>query len=169
MDNSTILAISLFFHLLSTVVWIGGLLILTVLVWPETRRALENTPTLYTLLTRLRQRFAPLSGLSLALLIVTGLTQMSLDPHYEGILQINNTWSMVLLLKHVVIGGMALAGLAMQYAVAPALERASLLVERGKGDPREWARLRQREIWLTRLNLLLGVLVLAFSAWLGAL
>src|SRR6187549_2402877 len=101
MNNQTILAISLFFHLMSTVIWIGGLVILSILVFPEARRALENQPALYTLLSRIRKRFTPLSNLALAVLIVTGLTQMSLDSNYEGILQITNTWSVVLLLKHI--------------------------------------------------------------------
>ena len=50
-----------------------------------------------------------------------------------------------------------------------ALQASSLLVERGKGDTEEWARLRRRELRLTWLNVVLGVLVLAFSAWAGAL
>jgi uncharacterized membrane protein len=169
MDNQTILAISLFFHLVSTVVWIGGLVILSILVFPEVRRALENQPALYSLLSRIRKRFMPLSNLALAVLIATGLTQMSLDANYEGILQISNTWSVVMLLKHITIGGMVMSGLALQYAVAPALDRVSLLLEHGKGDSEEWAQLRRREVRLTWLNVILGVLVLAFSAWAGSL
>jgi uncharacterized membrane protein len=169
MNNQTILAISLFFHLVSTVIWIGGLVILSVLVFPEVRRALENQPALYTLLSRIRQRFTPLSNLALAVLIVTGLTQMSLDSNYEGILQITNTWSVVMLIKHITIIGMVVCGLILQYAVAPALERVSLLVGRGKGDPEEWTHLRRREIRLTWLNVILGISVLAFSAWAGSL
>jgi hypothetical protein len=110
-----------------------------------------------------------MSNLAPAVLIVTGLTQMSLDPNYEGVLQITNTWSIIMLLKHLTIGGMVLCGLALQYGVAPALERASLLVERGKGDPTAWARLRRREVQLTWANVVLGVGVLAFSAWAGSL
>jgi uncharacterized membrane protein len=154
---------------MSTVVWIGGLVILSILVFPEARRALENQPALYTLLTGLRKRFAPMSNLALAVLIVTGLTQMSLDPNYDGVLQITNTWSVVMLLKHLTIGGMVLCGLVLQYGVVPALERVSLLVERGKGDPAEWARLRRREVQLTWVNVILGVGVLVFSAWAGSL
>jgi uncharacterized membrane protein len=75
MPQSTILAISLFFHLLATVVWIGGLIITTILVWPEARNALQESPALYTLLTRLRKRFTPVANLSLAVLLATGMFQ----------------------------------------------------------------------------------------------
>jgi uncharacterized membrane protein len=163
--SQPLLAISLFFHIVATVVWIGGLVTLSALVWPEMRRTMSEQPALYTLLTRLRGRFMPLSNLALATLIVTGLFQMTADPNYDGVMQFNNEWSRVMLLKHLAIVGMALSGLMLQYSVIPALERASLLAERGKGDAAEYARLRAREVRLTWLNVGLGALVLAFSAW----
>lgn len=169
MPQSTILAISLFFHLLATVVWVGGLIITSLLVWPEVRRTLENTPTLYSFLSRLRKRFTPWGNLSLAVLLVTGLFQMSLDENYNGFMDISNQWSMVILFKHLAIVGMIISGVLLQYGVAPALERTTLLLEHGKGDPEEWRSLRGRETRLTRFNVILGVLVLAFSAWAGSL
>lgn len=163
------LAISYFFHLIATVVWIGGLVMLSVLVWPEARRTLENNPALYYLLTRLRKRFLPLANLSLVVLIGTGLLQMSGDPNYDGVLQFSNEWSRVMLLKHVAVGGMVICGVILQFQVIPALERATLLVERGKGNPDDWARLRRNEIRLTWINVILGILVLGFTAWATAL
>ena len=91
------LAISQFFHLLATVVWVGGLVILAVLVWPESRRTMAESPALYSFLSRLRQRFLPLTHLSLAVLLVTGLFQMTANPNYEGVLQFANEWSQVIL------------------------------------------------------------------------
>lgn len=167
--SSTILAISYFFHLIATVVWIGGLVILGILVWPEARRVVSENATLDALLARLRKRFTVLSNLSLAVLLVTGLVQMTADPNYDGVLQFTNEWSRVILLKHLTIGGMVISGLVLQYGVAPALERVSLLVQRGKSDPAKWARLRRREVRLTWINIALGILVLAFSAWATAI
>ncbi len=168
MSQST-LVISLFFHLVATVIWIGGLVVLTLLVWPETRRILAENPGVYSLLTRLRKRFLPLTNLSLAVLIVTGLFQMTADPNYEGVLQFANEWSRAMLLKHIAVGGMVVCGAGLQFWVAPALERTSLLAERSKGDPAEWARLHRLEVRLTWLNVFLGVLVLAFTAWATAI
>jgi uncharacterized membrane protein len=163
------LAISLFFHLIATVVWIGGLVIITLLVWPEMRRALESSPALLALLTRLRRRFVPWSNFSLVALIVTGLVQMTADPHYDGFLKIDNDWTRAILLKHLVIAGMVVCGAVLQFFVTPALERASLLLERGKGDLAQWERLRRREIRLTQVNLILAIAVLGFTAWATAL
>ena len=167
--SPSILAISYFFHLIATIIWIGGLVILTIMVLPEARRVLGENPAFYTLLARLRKRFFPLSNFSLALLIVTGLIQMSGDPHYNGVLQFTNEWSRVILLKHVAIAGMIVCGLALQYWVAPSLERATLLAEHHKGDPLELEHLRHREVRLTWINVALGIAVLGFTAWATAL
>lgn len=168
MPHST-LALSLFFHLIATVVWIGGLVGTVIMVYPAVSRALKDNPALYQFLSRLRRRFFPLSNLSLVVLIVTGLFQMTADPSYEGFMTFNNEWSRVMLAKHITIIGMVISGVTLQWAVIPALERTSLLLEHGKGDPAEWEKLRRREVRLTWLSVLLGMAVLGFSAWATAI
>ncbi|MDE2820356.1 MAG: CopD family protein [Chloroflexota bacterium] len=161
------LAISLFFHILATVVWIGGLLLITFLVIPQVNNALEGEAALHQILLRIRGRFAQVSNLALVVLIVTGLLQMTADPNYDGLLRLDNPWSRVLLLKHLLIAVMALLGLALQLSVAPALERVSLLLQHGKaGGDSEWRRLRRKERRLTLIIALLAMLILATSAWL---
>lgn len=170
--SSELLALSLFFHLTATAIWIGGLLITMLLVWPAARHSLQEVQPLYSLLRSLRKRFYPISNLSLFVLILTGLFQMTADPNYEGFLRFDNPWSVIMLVKHVVIVFMALAGLALQYGTAPALERTSLLIERGKDDgtmTQQWESLRRHEVILTWATGLLGLAVLGFSAWLGVL
>jgi uncharacterized membrane protein len=160
--------VSLFFHLLATVVWIGGLVLMTVLVWPEARNALAQgtNPALMTYLDRLRNRFNPLATLSLIVLIVTGLYQMARDPNYEGVLQFNNTWSRAILIKHIAVIGMIIAGAVMQWSVIPAIERANLYLSQGKKAPNlpDVESLRRRERRLVVVNCALGVLVLMFTA-----
>jgi hypothetical protein len=58
---------------------------------------------------------------------------------------------------------MILIGLYLQFAVQPALARLALLETRGLDAPGAEA-LRRRELALTRLNLLCGVLVLGLTA-----
>ncbi len=164
-----ILVVSYFFHLVATVIWLGGLAILTIMVNPAALRTLEDTPQLYALLSRLRKRFAPLANFSLAILIATGMIQMSLDDNYLGVLDFGNAWSVAMLLKHVAVSGMVVCSLAIQYLVVPSIERTSLLVQRGKADPAEWQQLYRRETRLTWINNGLGALVLVFTAWMTAI
>ncbi|MEP7287520.1 MAG: CopD family protein [Chloroflexota bacterium] len=161
-----LLALSFFLHLVATVVWLGGLVLLTLVVWPEARNLLarqEQGDVLLALLDRLRKRFYPLANLSLVVLIVTGLFQMEENPHYDGLLQLTNDWTRAILLKHVAVVGMLVVGAAMQWSVLPALERASILLRRGKDAP-DLERWRRRERQLSALNLVLGALVLFFTA-----
>ena len=170
--SNEILALSLFVHLTATAIWIGGLLMTMILVYPEVTRVLQGSPDLYQFLSRLRQRFYPISNLSLVALIVTGLFQMTANEYYDGLLTFDNTWSQVMLAKHILIVGMALVGLALQYGIAPALERNSLLLEKSKAQANteaEFSKLRQREVILTWTLGLMGLAVLGMSAWLGAL
>ena len=160
------LAISLFFHILATVVWIGGILLITFLVIPQVNNVLEGEAALHQILLRIRGRFAQVSNLALVVLIVTGLLQMTADPNYDGLLRLDNQWSRVLLLKHLLIVTMAILGLSLQLSVAPALERVSLLLQHGKDGDSEWDRLRRKERRLTVIIALLAILILAASAWL---
>ncbi len=167
--SQPILAISLFFHISATIIWIGGIIIITLLVIPEVSRILAEQPSLYKTLQRLRKRFYPISNLSLVVLIVTGLSQMTADPNYDGLMKFNNTWSQVLLIKHILIVVMALLGVVIQFSIAPSLERTSLLLERNKGDVRDWQRLHQREQRLTWLMIGFAILILMSSAWLSSI
>jgi hypothetical protein len=91
--------------------------------------------------------------------------QMSADANYDGLLQISNAWSVAMLLKHVATVGMVVFALVLQYGVVPAAERTRFLIERGKGDPAEAARLRRREDTLMWANIALAVVVLACTAY----
>src|SRR5215212_4739878 len=85
------LALSFFLHMIATVVWIGGLFVLTILFWPETRALAERSEqgaVLLDLLDRVRKRFYPLTNFSLVVLIGTGLFQMEQNPHYDGLFQL---------------------------------------------------------------------------------
>jgi uncharacterized membrane protein len=158
-----ILAISFWLHMLATIVWVGGLALMALVVWPGARAMMGPGPELGQFIRRLQQRFSPLAWLSLAVLIATGLTQMEANPNYDGLLHISNPWTMAILAKHVVVGGMILIGLYMQLSLQPELARLALLEAHGRPVP-DAEKLRQRELNLTRLNLLCGVVVLGLTA-----
>ena len=164
-----VLAFSYFLHALATITWIGGLALLVVVVWPTARERLATrTPdsVLLSFFEQLRQRFTPLSNLSLIVLLATGLLQMELNPHYAGLLQINDDWGRAILGKHIVIVAMIVISAIMQWRVTPALERATLLARRSQG-PDERAileNIQRRERQLAALNLILGVIVLFLTA-----
>lgn len=158
-----VLALMYWLHLLATVVWVGGLALMAFIVWPTLRARLGVQSAI--VFAELHRRFNPWAWLSLAVLVGTGLFQMTVDENYRGWLQIENAWALAILLKHVAVAGMVAIGLIMQLWLQPALARLAWLADRGKPVPvTEADSLRQRESLLMWLNLACAVFVLLCTA-----
>ncbi len=164
LNNPWLLAASFLLHLMATVIWIGGLATMGLVVWPGLRRALRDDAALARAAETIDARFRPLANLSLIVLILTGLVQMNANKNYTGLLNLSNLWAQAIALKHLSIVGMIAVGAVMSFAVQPALRRNALLAAGGVANAAEAAALRQRLQRLERVNLALGILVLAFTA-----
>jgi uncharacterized membrane protein len=148
--------------MLATVVWLGVIVSLTLVVIPLGHRHLEAS-ALEALLDSIQQRVDPVAWFSLALLIATGMVQMSANPNYQGFLAFENPWSLAILIKHVVFLGMMAVSAILTWKVLPGLRHNALRRARGLDTP-EAARLRRQELLLLRLNLALSLVVLALTA-----
>jgi uncharacterized membrane protein len=157
------LAISYWLHMVATIVWVGGLALMALVVWPGARAVLGPSPQLAELVREWHRRFNPLAWISLAVLVATGLTQMSANKNYQGLLRLANPWAAAILAKHLAVLGMVLIGGYMNWTLQPELARLTMLEAHGR-PAAELESLRRREIFLTRLNLFCGLLVLAFTA-----
>lgn len=156
------LTIAYWLHMLATVIWIGGLAALALVVLPAARRALE--PGGYAaLLEALQRRLDPIAWMSLAVLVATGMFQMSANPNYGGFFAVDNRWAMAILGKHVVFGMMVAASAYQTWGLLPGLRRIALRQARGLATPEVEAS-RKREVMLLTVNLALAVIVLALTA-----
>jgi uncharacterized membrane protein len=156
------LSLAFWLHLLATVAWIGGLVALVILVLPAARKSLE--PETYArFLEQLQRRLDPLGWLSLAVLLATGLFQMSANPNYAGFLSISNRWAASMLLKHILFIGMIGVSAYLTWGILPALRRIALMRVKGM-DAQAAEKLLNRETQLLRINLVLGVLILGLTA-----
>lgn len=159
-----VIAVSYFVHLIATVIWVGGIAVIAMVVYPGARRVLGDGPGSSALMIELHRRFSPLAMIALAALIVTGLAQMAVNKNYQGFLNIGNVWAVAILLKHLAFAVMTLIGVYSVWGVAPALARLALLESKGKADGIDLATLRKREERLNQLNLGCALLVLLFTA-----
>ena len=156
------LSLAFWLHMLATVVWIGGLVAVVVLVLPAAQKTLQ-LDDYATFLGNLQRRLDPLAWLSLAVLLATGLFQMSANPNYEGFLSISNRWAASMLIKHILFIGMIAVSAYMTWGILPALRR--IAIKRTKGmDTDSIELLQKRETLLLRTNLVLGVLILGLTA-----
>jgi len=158
------LALAYWLHIVATVMWVGGIMTLSVLVIPAARRTLESKDYA-ALLGRLQEGLQRVGWLSLAVLIATGMFQMSAHPSYDGLLGITNSWAVAILIKHIVIAVMVLVSAYLTWGLMPALRRIALQRAAGLAVDEEKTRLLQRrESTVLTVNLILSIIVLLFTA-----
>ena len=164
LDNNIptwLLAFSYWVHLLATVTWLGGLLMMALVAWPAVRNQVMDVGQWSELL----RRFTPWANISLVLLWVTGFLQMSANPNYEGFLSVNSLWAQAILIKHIAVAGMMVFGLYTQWRLHPALARLAILEKKKPALAQsERDRLTRQESRVLRLNLACALLVLLFTA-----
>ncbi|MGZ6315961.1 MAG: CopD family protein [Anaerolineales bacterium] len=149
-------------HLLATVTWIGSLVSIYTLILPVSRRALQPVDEL-ALLDGIQKRLEPISWFSVSLLIVTGLFQMSVNPHYNGFLSTSGQWSLAILSKHILVAGLIVVSAVHTWDVLPAIRRA--LMRREKPNEDEVRKLQRRERTLLQASLALAALILLATAF----
>ncbi len=159
-----LLTVAYWLHMAATVVWIGGLFYFTVILIPVIVEA-DDVRMFSGVLERLRRRFNPIAWLSLGILVVTGLMQMAGAAQYQGFLVIEDRWSLSIFLKHLAILFMVALAAYQTWIIQPRLTRQWLL-EKQRGQETSEARdqAMSQTIRLTRINLVLGLIVLALTA-----
>jgi uncharacterized membrane protein len=156
------LTIAYWLHMLATIVWIGGIATIILHILPAAKEKLA--PLDYaSLLESIKHRLDPLAWLSLTILLGTGMFQMSANPNYEGFLTISNTWSKVILVKHVLFLCVIAVSAYLTWVLIPAQRRLALLRAKGIDTP-EAERIEKRETWLQRVNLVFAIVILALTA-----
>jgi uncharacterized membrane protein len=155
------LALIFWLHFLATVTWIGSLASISLLLLPAASRALKP-PEQLALIEAIQRRLEPVAWFSMGLLLVTGLFQLSASPHYDGFLSTSGRWSLAILAKHSLAVVMVMVSALHTWEVLPAIRR--LLMRRANARPEELILLQRRETFLLRLNLAVGVLILAMAA-----
>jgi uncharacterized membrane protein len=157
------IALTYWLHMLATVAWVGSLTAIALLVLPAMKRAL--TPELQLVfLEALQKRLEPIAWFSMSLLVLTGLFQMSVNPHYDGFLSTSTQWSLAILTKHILGILMVVVSAIQTWEVIPAIHRAILLSKKSDNGA-QIESLRRREVNLLRINFGLSVLILAATAY----
>jgi uncharacterized membrane protein len=156
-----VLALSYWIHLLATVTWLGGLVMMSVVAWPAVRdRIMEADQWV-----QLQRKFTPWANASLVILWPTGFLQMTADRNYDGFLAFDSLWAQAILIKHIAVIAMMVFALYIQWRIHPALSRIALLEKkRPQMAIAERKKLANQEVRLVRLNLICAAAVLLFTA-----
>ena len=98
--SQILIALSIWLHALATVVLIGHYLLLSVIYLP----VLEKNNG--TALSEISKRSRSWMYISLVIFMVTGIYLTFVDPNYLGVGDFGNLWSVMMLVKHLLIVGM---------------------------------------------------------------
>jgi uncharacterized membrane protein len=101
------------------------------------------------------KRFTPLANYSIILLIVTGAVLTAVNKQFSGIGNFYNSWSLGLIVKHVLVLGMVLVHFYRGLILAPKIAKTEPAAEK--------APLQKLSLNLVKVNFCLGLIVLLFS------
>ena len=105
--SQLLIALSVWFHAVGTVLLIGHYLLLSVIYLP----VLEKNGGAF--LSEISRRSRPWMYVSLVIFMVTGIYLMFADPNYLGVGDFGNFWSVMMLVKHLLV--VAMIGLGFWY------------------------------------------------------
>ncbi len=151
-------------HLLCTVLWIGWSALLALVVAPRADEAHREAKGWIVVAAR---RLPPLAYGALASLGATGMIQMSTHPQYEGMFTVLNSWSRLLLAKHLLI----LVSITLIFYLAQSISpRLRLAIRRDAlGKANDLTFLINRFRLLAWLNFISALAVLLLTGFMTAL
>ena len=156
------LAVTYWLHLLATVAWIGSIIATSILFLPAASKVLKPVDHL-ALIDAMQKRLEPIAWFCMTLLLLTGLFQMSVNPHYDGFVSISTQWALAILIKHILGIFMVVASAVQTWEVIPSIRRT--LMKKDKADEAQIIQLQKREARLLRINFGLSILILLATAF----
>lgn len=156
------LALTFWLHLLATVAWIGCIISISILILPAARKTLSPVDHL-ALIEAIQKRLEPIAWFCMSLLLLTGMFQMSVNPHYDGFVSVSTQWSVAILIKHILGIFMVVASAIQTWEVIPNIRR--ILMNKKKADEGQILALQKKETFLLRINFGLSILILLATAF----
>jgi uncharacterized membrane protein len=152
--SQLLVILSYWLHSLATVILIGDFILLALVYLPAFASKQEN-PASGILMGEISRRSRGWLYAALVIFIITGIYLMLVDPNYLGLGKFGNTWSMLMLVKHILVLGMIGVGL-----VYNAVLRIGPQITTGIDTSAAFARFKQYSYLMAGL----GTLVLLLTA-----
>ncbi len=145
-----LIALSAWLHNLSTIIFIGYFLLLSLILVPVLA---ENNGMI---LSEISKRSRPWMYVSFLVFIVTGIILTFANPNYLGIARFDNPWTILMLAKHVVVLAMIVIGFWFN-----AILRVGPMLSSNRGVAQATSRFRS----YVNLMAICGLLVLLLTAF----
>lgn len=163
--NLIIISLSHFLHLLATIVWIGGIVMILSVILPGAKSSLVSAMA-SRLMNEVTKRFTPMANISILILIVTGVIIAIYDKNYTGFSDFSNNWIVVLLIKHFIVALMIAIHFYRGLILNPMIARLSTQTSEPSS---KIPSLQKFSLNLVKANLFLGLVVLLLTGLLSSL
>ena len=145
-----------FFHLLATVVWIGGMFYMDLILMPSLAKIDPGESG--KLMGMIAKKFTITAWSAIIILIITGILKTPTDMYFDT----SDEWGIFLLIKHVLIIGSIIVGLFITFVYVPGLKANS--PKPGEMPSAEFVSYSKKIENLSKTNLVLGILILIFAS-----
>jgi uncharacterized membrane protein len=121
-SDLTILSVLNWFHLVATVVWIGGIFLSVTAISAAAKQSLEP-PAMGRFMNAFMKRFRIMIYVSIAVLVVTGVFMMLYNQSYAGGMDMGNLWVLLVVIKHIFVLALIILGIYLLEGVYPKIAR----------------------------------------------
>lgn len=128
-------------------------------ILPVSKTALESAPLVGKLMKEIGQRFTPLANMSILILIVSGFMLLYANQDFTSFGDLLNSWTMLILCKLVVVAVMVCIHFYRGLILNQKIIKSAAQVNEA-----QTAGLRKLSLDLVKINLMLGIVVLFFTA-----
>ena len=146
-----------FFHLLGTVIWIGGIFYSNLVLMPSMNTIAP--PERSKLLSAASSRFTVLAWVSIIFLIITGI----LKAGSEEVKNLTQTEHVFLSIKYGLFAIMLIVGIVITFYLGPKIEKLS--PKEGDKPSVEFFKVQNQLSMLSKINMVLGIFVLIFVSF----
>ena len=150
-------------HLLATVTWIGGTIFYVLVLMPAT--SVLDPPQRGKLAGAIAKKYAPISGLAVLLLILTGVL-ISIE-FGTPVINLSTTYGILFLIKHICVLLMVCIGIVVGFVLGPKIKPPAA-GDQPAGPPPppspQVIKIQKTMVFLTTIIMLLGIAVLLLTA-----
>ena len=151
-----LLSLATFVHLIAASAWLGGMIYINFVLMPMLKTFEPSAAG--QVMRENGKRFPIISWVSVILLILTGMMQLSTDAVFD----FSTDYGTYLTLKLITIALMITIGLYITFLLYPKLMK--LAPSNGSAPSPEFVNLQKQLPALARVNMFLGILVMLFVA-----
>ena len=158
MNNPILQSVLDFFHIMATIMWIGGIIVNNIIIRPALTKALEPRQV-NEVMGLIMKKFRIIVYVSIIVLGITGIPMKIASEYYLGIINFENSWEIVGFIKHIFVFILAIISIYSFEMLSLKIRKAMALP-----SPEKLIGLQKKQKMAGGLAFLCGLTIILLSA-----